>query len=248
MGKLFGSRQTVRLQNGAACRQPFATTGGLAMESDPYAKERSLKKYEAEPRIATTAQGDPPINFYSPFGPMIAKTRLPEHVLQRINQYADGMVSAERSMEFLLPADLISAGGEDSLARHTGSLIRRYVAGMEDTQIERVDYEVFWIVSQYASTPSPAHFHSSDISGVLYLKVPQVERGEEAKNYISGRQAGYINFLIGGKQRFSRSLISFKPEVGDFYLFPGWLLHVAEPFRGQGERRSMSFNARIGDA
>ena len=83
---------------------------------------------------------------------------------------------------------------------------------------------------------------------MLYLKVPQIEAQEEAKSYISGRQAGYINFLIGGKQRFSKSLISFKPQVGDFYLFPGWLLHGAEPFRGSGERRSMAFNASLAGA
>jgi hypothetical protein len=100
-------------------------------------------------------------------------------------------------------------------------------------------------VSQYAGTPSPVHFHTGDISGVMYLKVPEIDEGEEARTYISGRHAGYINFLIGGKQRFSKSLISFKPQVGDFYIFPGWLLHVAEPFRGTGERRSLAFNAFV---
>ena len=37
----------------------------------------------------------------------------------------------------------------------------------------------------------------SDISGVVYLKVPDLEghEQEEQKTYISGRQAGYINFL-----------------------------------------------------
>jgi hypothetical protein len=84
----------------------------------------------------------------------------------------------------------------------------------------------------------------------MYLKVPDVDADElqEKKTYISGRQAGYINFLIGGKQRFSKSLISFKPRVGDFYLFPGWLLHGAEPFRGSGERRSLAFNAFVDTA
>ena len=49
----------------------------------------------------------------------------------------------------------------------------------------------------------------------------------------------------GGRQQFSRSIISFKPRVGDFYIFPGWLLHGAEPFRGKGERRSLAFNAFV---
>jgi Putative 2OG-Fe(II) oxygenase len=69
---------------------------------------------------------------------------------------------------------------------------------------------------------------------------------ELQKTYISGRQAGYINFLIGGKQRFAKSLISLRLRVADFYIFPGWLLHGAEPFHGQGERRSLAFNAFVG--
>ena len=209
------------------------------------AKERLLKKYEAEARVCATDEGDPPLDFYSPFGPMIAKTRLPDALIQRINGYADGVVTGGESTEFLLPASLVVQGGGDSLAQHTERLIKRYLAGMEGSRIDRVELEAFWIVSQHAASPSPVHFHSSDISGVLYLKVPEVEQSEEAKTYISGRHAGYINFLIGGKQRFSKSLISFKPQVGDFYLFPGWLLHGAEPFRGTGERRSMAFNASV---
>lgn len=208
-------------------------------------KTRLLRKYEAGAHVCATEGDDPPMDFYSPFGPMIAKVKLPAAVLERVNAYADPLLSGNRGQELHLPRDVSFAGGEQSLAHHTAHLIKRYLAGADGTQVEGVDFELFWIVSQYASTPSPVHFHTGDISGVLYLKVPEIEAGQESKTYISGRQAGYINFLIGGKQRFSRSLISFKPEVGDFYIFPGWLLHGAEPFRGKGERRSLAFNAFV---
>lgn len=210
------------------------------------AKERQLKKYEAEARAVLTDAGDPPLEFYSPFGPMIAKATVPPALVDRINRHADGRVVQGKGMELILPAALIYEGGADSLAGHTDRLLRRYLAGAEGTVADRIDFEVFWVISQYAGTPSPVHFHSSDLSGVLYLKVPEIDPAEERKTYISGRHAGYINFLIGGKQRFSKSLISFRPEVGDFYIFPGWLLHGAEPFAGDGERRSMSFNAIVG--
>lgn len=186
------------------------------------------------------------MEFFSPFGPMIAKTRMPQALLDRINRYADGEAAPGKGKEFLLPADLIAEGGDASLGRFVERAIRGYLAGLENTVNATVDFEVFWVISQYAGTSSPVHFHSADISGVLYLKVPEVESSQESKTYISGRNAGYINFLIGGKQRFSKSLISFKPQVGDFYIFPGWLLHGAEPFQGEGERRSMSFNAVVG--
>jgi hypothetical protein len=215
------------------------------MGDDPYAKERRLKKYEAAPQACATAAGDPPLEFYSPFGPMIAKARVPDSVVARVNRYADAQVRGDRSMEFLLPENLIAEGGEDSLGQRVTQLVRRYLAGVEGGEAGQVGFESFWVVSQRPGTPSPVHFHSSDVSGVLYLKTPEVDAAEAAKTYISNRQAGYINFLIGGKQPLSKSLISFRPRVGDIYLFPGWLLHGAEPFMGSGERRSMSFNALV---
>jgi len=199
-------------------------------------KERKLRKYEADARACATDAGTPAMEFFSPFGPMIAKTTLPEELVARINGYADGLVAPGQGKELILPGNLITEGGGESLAEITARCIRRYLAGLENSTA----------ASQYEGTPSPVHFHSADLSGVLYLKVPEIDAAEESKTYLSGRHAGYINFLIGGKQRFSKSLISFRPKVGDFYLFPGWLLHGAEPFRGEGERRSMSFNAVVG--
>jgi len=210
-------------------------------------KTRSLRKYEAE---AVAQAGDdelPRLDLFSPFGPMIAKVEMPRALVERINAFADGRVRANESAEFLLPGELVADGGAASLARQTERLIARYVRRMEGVAATRITIDAFWIVSQYAGSPSPVHFHTGDISGVMYLKVPVIDRedDEEQKTYISGRQAGYINFVIGGKQRFSKSLISFKPRVADFYVFPGWLLHGAEPFRGSGERRSLAFNAFV---
>ena len=116
---------------------------------------------------------------------------------------------------------------------------------------QKVKVDVFWIVSQYAGTPSPVHFHSCDISGVLYLKMPQIDREDEEvqKSYISGRQAGYINFLIGGKQRSPKSLVSFMNRgLAISTSFPAGCRNGAEPFRGVGERRSLALNACVEQA
>ena len=210
-------------------------------------KTKSLKKYEAASAAMGHDPGDPPLALFSPFGPLIAQAEVPPDFVGRINSYADKQVRADASTEFLLREDVVFDGGERSLMRQTENLIRRYLRLTDEPTAAKIRVDVFWIVSQYAGTPSPVHFHSGDVSGVLYLKVPQLDRENEElqKTYISGRQAGYINFLIGGKQRFSKSLVSFKPRVGDFYIFPGWLLHGAEPFRGVGERRSLAFNAYV---
>jgi hypothetical protein len=218
-------------------------------------KARALKKYEAAPVAFATEPGepspgepgDPPLALFSPFGPLIAQASVPQALVERINRYADQVVRDGPGMEFLLPKEVVVDGGEQSLLRQTENLIRRYLRLSDEPPAAAIKVDVFWIVSQRSGTPSPVHFHSCDISGVLYLKTPQLahEDDELQKTYISGRQAGYINFLIGGKQRFAKSLVSFRPKVGDFYIFPGWLLHGAEPFRGAGERRSLAFNAVV---
>jgi hypothetical protein len=214
------------------------------------AKTKALKKYEAAPVARATDEGDPRLDLFFPFGPMIAHAEMQQPLVDRINRYADGIIRDGVSMEFPLPAEVVNDGGEQSLIHQTENLIRRYLPLVDEGTASPIRINIFWIVSQYAGTPSPVHFHSCDISGIFYLKVPQLDREDEEaqKTYISGRQAGYINFLIGGKQRFSKSLVSFKPRVGDFYIFPGWLLHGAEPFRGTGERRSLAFNAFVDGA
>lgn len=214
------------------------------------AKTRALRKYEAAPVACASDLGVPRLDLFSPFGPMIGKAEMTEAVVERINHYADRQICEEVASEFLLPREVVFEDGDQSLGGQIELLIRRYVSGVDGLAPTRIAIDVVWIVSQRAGTPSPVHFHSGDISGVLYLRTPKLDREdeEEQKTYISGRQAGYINFLIGGKQSFAKSLVSFKPRVGDFYIFPGWLLHGAEPFRGSGERRSLAFNAFVAGA
>lgn len=209
---------------------------------------RSLKKYEAEPLVVKTASGGGrDMELFSPFGPFIAKTGLPSRLIDRINRHVDQELeqAGVRGAEFILPQALVEAGGDQSLVKLLAQNIIAYVEASEGSRVESVTIEAIWIVNQPENSPSPVHFHSSDVSGVLYLQAPVIDEREEQRNYISGRTAGYLNVLSGGKQPLNKSLISFKPVVGDLYVFPGWLLHGVEPFRGEGERRSLAFNAMI---
>lgn len=240
---------------GPAAREAIVTKeNGGEFGSEAYV--RRLKRYEAAPYICARDQQDGavPMDFYSPFGPMIAKTRIGASLLDKLNRFAEQAIARQQNSggpplgELSLPGELVSDGGQDSLAGVSARCIERYLAKADDREPAKIRFENFWMVRHFSGTASPVHFHSGDMSGVLYLKMPDRianQAREERQTYINSRRAAYITFLIGGKQRFSKSLISFKPEVGDFYVFPGWLLHVVEPFLGEGERRSLSFNAFV---
>jgi len=212
---------------------------------------RRLRRYEGAPVSVTNVDG---MDFYSPFGPMISRVRVPPALIERLHHHADGLITQSRAAgrpdpgEITLTEPFAREGGEASLANSVAQAIAQYVEVADDRAVGKLRYESFWMVRHFAGTFSPVHFHSGDISGVMYLRMPEHienEREEEQQSYINARRAGYITFLIGGKQRFSKSVISFKPRVGDLYIFPGWLLHAVEPFLGEGERRSLSFNAFV---
>ena len=74
---------------------------------------------------------------------------------------------------------------------------------------------------------------------------------EFLKNNKEKDLAGLISFFDGrvSLPRNSPPLVkhreTFKPKVGDFYIFPAFLMHEVHPFRGEGERRCFSFNAFV---
>lgn len=209
-------------------------------------KTRALRKYEGDPDAFVSVDGTPAIDLLSPFGPIIGRTSVPQTLTDDLNRFADTMA---RPGEFLVPPNILAAGSERSLQQLIETAVCRYAEILEGKRPTRVKIDVAWIVCQPAGASSPAHFHSCDISGILYLALPPGidDEAQTARTYISGRKAGYINFIHGDRQRFSHSLISFRPTINVLYIFPSWLLHVAEPFLGAGERRSLSFNAIVGE-
>jgi|TARA_R100001594_G_scaffold42329_2_gene74377 hypothetical protein len=116
----------------------------------------------------------------------------------------------------------------------TTNIARKYITGCQVLTV--------WCVSQWGGDFNPLHIHSGDLSGVLYLKVPEGLE-EEYKNEDHHPAVGDIEFITGVPQAFSRNSIKVSPKVGDLYVFPAWLHHTAYPFRTkEQERRSISFN------
>ena len=69
------------------------------------------------------------------------------------------------------------------------------------------------------------------------------DKHPEKRDHVNGN----INFVHGTRQFLSTPLITKKPELGKIFVFPNYLMHSVNPFYGEGERRSMSFNAYIND-
>ena len=102
-----------------------------------------------------------------------------------------------------------------------------------------------WIVRQFKNDYNPIHFHSGHVSGVGYLKVPK-NMGKTAQDNKKHNLNGKLVLIDGSKKLFCNSTYIITPEVGDFYLFPNYLMHTVYPFSDtDDERRSVSFNAKL---
>ena len=111
--------------------------------------------------------------------------------------------------------------------------------------LRRFDIISSWIVKQYKNDYNPIHYHSGQISGVGYLKVPE-KIGEYSQKNKKLNQNGKLVLIDGSKRFVCSPTYVITPQVGDFYFFPSYMMHTVYPFTDTSEeRRSVSFNAKI---
>ena len=99
-------------------------------------------------------------------------------------------------------------------------------------------------VSQKAGDFNPVHIHDANLSGVMFLKMPE-KYEEEYRREDHHATVGCLEFLGAMPGHFSKHSYLVKPEIGDVYLFPSHLAHQVYPFRSEGERRSLAFNVHF---
>jgi hypothetical protein len=117
---------------------------------------------------------------------------------------------------------------------------------------EEVLYADVWVNRYYSGHYTPIHTHGADISGVIFLDIPEKELYEESIRNIESqgkmydeyekRDSGRLLFIYGSNQTFCDNI--WKPEqtIGDILIFPSWLNHLVYPQKTNKERRTLSFN------
>ena len=190
-----------------------------------------------------------------PFGPSLGKVNIPESLINKINNYIDEIIDKDKiaaeqndygsslagqvKQEIRLPKNIV----EGELLDYLISITKTYIKISCEREITKFELMSTWVVRQFENEYNPAHVHGGHVSGAGYLKLP-----ESFGNPIQEKKPnvhGHINFINGTKQFLSSATLTEKPKVGDFYIFPHYLFHSVNPFTGSGERRSLSFNAKI---
>ena len=188
----------------------------------------------------------------SPFGPKIAKLKLPNNLIKNLNKEVDRIISKKNlikkfdysnklvgqvKQEFQISKSFIKKNIEKKIYNE----VNKYIYKSLGKKISMIKIKNFWVVRQFNNEYNPIHFHDGHISGVGYLKIPKFILKNRKKTNIDGS----IDFINGNKMLLSESIYNHQPKVGDMILFPHYLMHTAYPFKSKGERRSFSFNLEI---
>jgi len=192
-----------------------------------------------------------------PFGPSIVKFKMPDELVDEINMYIDGIILDKKKIEKLDHGGFLAGQVTQEIeleiefmkkikwAEFLSNFCKQWLL-FEDERKDLKQFKIIksWVVRQFKNEYNPIHWHSGQISGVGYLKVPRNMNNYSKKNYLN--TDGKLVLIDGSKNLFSKGIYEIEPNIGDFYLFPSNLLHTVYPFYGTDEeRRSISFNAEI---
>jgi len=188
----------------------------------------------------------------SPFGPKLAVIKIPKKIISEINSEVDNILKnkfktkksdyskklvGEVKQELQLSKNFINK----YLIKFLKKNVKNFIKKTSQKNINYIKLKNFWVVRQFKNEYNPIHYHSGNISGVGYLKIPK----NFTKSKKKSKTNGTIDFIHGSRSFLNKSIFNHKPKVGDMIIFPNYLMHTAYPFNVDGERRSFSFNIDI---
>ena len=196
------------------------------------------------------------LNVISPFGPSIAKVKIPDKIIKSLNDHVDKIRNNEKlsekfdagktlignvKQEIFLSKEIIEESGWLSFLTNSTRAWIKFCLGKN---ITKFNINSSWVVSQFSNEYNPIHWHNGHISGAGFLKLPPTfgKTFQKEKKNLNGR----LVLIHGSRSFMSDSKYEIIPEVGDFYIFPHYLMHAVYPFKDTNEeRRSISFNAVV---
>ena len=184
------------------------------------------------------------------FGPRIGYVQLPKDVVARMMTITKDAIEDKEKVkrnlsgvireQIIIPIDILK---KDNTYNILNSLQEVYVSGFLKRKVVSQIKEM-WFNRQYENDYLPAHYHDTcTLSSVLYLKTPTyTPRTKDDKKHSDGCIVFMNNNNSSPEYSLENATYSFRPSVGDFFIWPSRLLHCVYPFKGKGERRSVSFN------
>ena len=198
--------------------------------------------------------------FIKHFGPSVFKVKIPQNIVQDLNDYVDKIILDNKkqkeldygnqligdvAQEFKLEKEIMEKSGWIDFLAQSAS---KWIELQTEKKITKFELIESWIVRQFKNEYNPVHWHSGHLSGAGFLKIPSSFGNFLQRKDSMEYPGGALELIHGSKAFLSNAKYRITPKVGDFYFFPNYLMHTVYPFKdSDDERRSISFNAKIDD-
>jgi len=146
-----------------------------------------------------------------PFGPSILKVSIPDEIVEEMNKYVDESILDQEKLdnldhgkylegnvhrEFRLDVEFMQ---KIKWAEFLANSCQKWLFEGHSISIKKFDIIASWIIQQYKNDYNPIHYHSGQISGVGYLKVPQ-NLGETIQKSKKNNHNGKLVLIDGSKK------------------------------------------------
>jgi hypothetical protein len=114
-------------------------------------------------------------------------------------------------------------------------------SGTEDLKLCDPKVVSIWTIRQSAGEYQELHSHpAGNLSGNLYITVPELAEGSKSSD-------GQISFRLPFTKDVSKFILNDTwkntPQVGSIMLFPSHIPHTVYPWKGEGYRTVVGFDA-----
>jgi hypothetical protein len=190
---------------------------------------------------------------HSPFGPKICGWKMPEKIVDILNQDCEHVTSPDNLDTHLNSWNLI---GQIKVQANFGDLVgkeeRQWFKNraIEYTKLigigsQKFKFQALWYNrTMKPGEYNPHHIHPQALlTSVGYLKLPNNYKEELTKPQKNGVSGG-LELFYGEQSNYCTTQMTIIPGVGDFYIFPAMLRHAVYPMPDTitEERRSFSIN------
>jgi hypothetical protein len=116
-------------------------------------------------------------------------------------------------------------------------------SGTEELKYCKPTVVSIWTIKQFEGDYQEMHTHpAGNISGNMYISAPELNEGSNPSD-------SKILFRLPQTKDISKFIMNdtwkYDPTPGTMILFPSHLPHTVYPWKGQGSRTVMAFDARI---
>jgi hypothetical protein len=169
------------------------------------------------------------------------------HENPALNDEGDPSISIRGGQQIQLVPNEFGLDTKD-LKEFVESSCREYIANIMRTN-GRHDLDLYepvltsaWTIKQSEGDYQSLHSHEAHISGNIYIDVPDFDADSKASD-------GNIEFRLPVIRNPAHLIFTdqwrFQPQVMKMIIFPSYLPHTVYPWKGEGNRTILAWDARL---